>query len=318
MSEKSDIMYFVTLKEIVDRFKLEWINRPKNCSEIKISSNEVNRPGMQIAGFYDYFDANRIQILGMVEHKYLEHQSSNDRKGVFNQLFSKQIPLLVVTRDLEIFPEISETAKENSVAVCRTSLSTSEFMSALIAFLNTSLAPRITRHGVLVEVYGEGVLLLGESGVGKSEAAVELLKRGHRLVADDAVEIKKVSAISLVGSAPEIIRHFIEIRGIGIIDVKQLFGMGAVKDSEKIDLVLNLEPWVDGKHYDRLGLVNEYTNILGIEIPSLVVPVKPGRNLAIIVEVAAMNNRQKRMGYNAAEALNQRLIKGMGKSIYQE
>ena len=184
--------------------------------------------------------------------------------------------------------------------------------------LNTSLAPRITRHGVLVEVYGEGVLLLGESGVGKSEAAVELLKRGHRLVADDAVEIKKVSAISLVGSAPEIIRHFIEIRGIGIIDVKQLFGMGAVKDSEKIDLVLNLEPWVDGKHYDRLGLVNEYTNILGIEIPSLVVPVKPGRNLAIIVEVAAMNNRQKRMGYNAAEALNQRLIKGMGKSIYQE
>lgn len=310
--------YSVKLMEIIERFELECIHCPDNISEIDISSTEVNRPGMQIAGFYDYFDPDRIQVLGMVEHTYLEHQSSKDRKGIFRQLFMQKIPVLVVTRNLEIFPEISESAKENGVAVYRTALSTSEFMSALIAYLNTSLAPRITRHGVLVEVYGEGVLLLGESGVGKSEAAVELLKRGHRLVADDAVEIKKVSAISLVGTAPEIIRHFIEIRGIGIIDIKQLFGMGAVKDSEKIDLVLNLEPWVDGKHYDRLGLVNEYTNILGIEIPSLVVPVKPGRNLAIIVEIAAMNNRQKRMGYNAAEALNERLIEGMGKSMNQE
>ena len=312
MEEK---IYSVRLKDIIDRFRLECIYASEDIDKIYIESPEVNRPGMQIAGFYDYFDPKRIQILGMVEHTYLEHQDSAVRTKIFRELFANRLPILVVTRGLEIFDEMREAAEANNVAVYRTPLITSEFMSALIAYLNTSLAPRITRHGVLVEVYGEGVLLLGESGVGKSEAAVELLKRGHRLVADDAVEIKKVSAISLVGTAPEIIRHFIEIRGIGIIDVKQLFGMGAVKDTEKIDLVLNLEPWVDGKHYDRLGLENEYTSILGIEVPALVVPVKPGRNLAVIVEIAAMNNRQKRMGYNAAEALNERLIAGMEKSM---
>ena len=208
-------------------------------------------------------------------------------------------------------PEMIEIAEKYGVNILRTQISTSGFMSALIAFLNVELAPRITRHGVLVEVYGEGVLILGESGVGKSETAVELMKRGHRLVADDAVEIKRVSSKSLVGSSPEVIRHFIEMRGIGIVDVKKIFGMGAVKDTEKIDLVIHIEPWQKDKQYDRLGLTDNYTNILGIDVPSLTIPVRPGRNLAVIFEIAAMNNRQRRMGYNAAEALNNRLLNQM-------
>ena len=212
---------------------------------------------------------------------------------------------------MEVQPEMVEAAKKYNIPVLRTKETTSRFMSALISYLNVELGARITRHGVLVEVYGEGVLILGESGVGKSETAIELVKRGHRLVADDAVEIKKVSAISLVGTAPEIIRHFIELRGIGIIDVKKIFGMGAVKDSEKIDLIINIEQWDQTKKYDRLGLNTEFTEILDIKVPSITIPVKPGRNLAVIVEVAAMNNRQKRMGYNAAEELNLRLTKNM-------
>ncbi len=313
-----ELCFSVKLEEIIDRFRLERVYCGADVSEIRISCADLNRPGMQITGFYDYFDSGRIQILGMVEHTYLKNQTPKQREEKFDGLFSQKIPALVVTRGLDIFDEMYPIAEKYNVPILRTTLSTSSFMSALIAYLNTELAPRLTRHGVLVEVYGEGVLLLGESGVGKSEAAVELLKRGHRLVADDAVEIKKVSAISLIGSAPEIIRHFIEIRGIGIIDVKRLFGIGSVKDTEKIDLILNLEAWEDGKHYDRLGLTNEYTEILGIEIPSIVIPVKPGRNLAVIIEIAAMNNRQKRMGYNAAEALNKRLMEGLERSIEQE
>lgn len=309
-----DAKFSVTLEKITERFKLESICCEENINGVLIESAEVNRPGMQISGFYDYFDSSRLQVLGMVEHTYLEKQTPSVREEKFRALFSKKIPALVITRGLEVFAELCPLAEEYKIPVLRTDVSTSSFMSALIAFLNTELAPRVTLHGVLVEVYGEGVLLLGESGVGKSEAAVELVKRGHRLVADDAVEIKRVSAISLIGSAPEIIRHFIEIRGIGIIDVKQLFGIGSVKDTEKIDLILHLEAWVDGKHYDRLGLTSEYSEILDIEVPSIVVPVKPGRNLAVIIEIAAMNNRQKRMGYNAAEALNERLIAGMEKS----
>ncbi|OQB14531.1 MAG: HPr kinase/phosphorylase [Firmicutes bacterium ADurb.Bin193] len=309
-----EAVYSVKLEEIIERFKLECVFCGENISDVMVESADINRPAMQVTGFYDYFDARRIQILGMVEHTYLQNQESWQREEKFRALFSKRIPALVVTRGLEIFEEMYPIAKEYNIPILRTQLSTSAFMSALISYLNVALAPRITRHGVLVEVYGEGVLLLGESGVGKSEAAVELVKRGHRLVADDAVEIKRVSSISLVGSAPEIIRHFIEIRGIGIIDVKRIFGVGSVKDNEKIDLVLNLEAWVEGKHYDRLGLVEEKTEILGIEVPSIVIPVKPGRNLAVIIEIAAMNNRQKRMGYNAAEALSQRLMEGIDKT----
>jgi len=233
--------------------------------------------------------------------------TSEMRYNALRGLFEKRVSAVILTRNGNASPEMMKLAEEFDTPILRTSQITSNFTSSLNAFLNIELAPRITRHGVLVEVYGQGVLIMGESGVGKSEAAVELIKRGHRLVADDAVEIKKVSSISLVGYSPDIIRHFIEIRGIGIVDVKNIFGMGAVKESEKIDLIIHLETWESGKQYDRLGLVDEYTNILGLDIPSLTIPVRPGRNLAVIFEVAAMNNRQKKMGYNAAEELNRRL-----------
>ena len=298
--------FSVELGKIIKEFKLESVYVPDE--NVLIYTADVNRPGLQIAGFFDYFDSNRIQIFGMVESTYLADMSPKKRYESIKALFETHIPAVIVTRNATIHPEVLELAKIYQIPLMRTVSATSSFMSSLIAFLNVELAPRITRHGVLVEVYGEGVLILGESGVGKSETAVELMKRGHRLVADDAVEIKKVSSKSLVGSSPEIIRHFIEIRGIGIVDVKKIFGMGAVKDTEKINMVIHLENWQSGKQYDRLGLVDEYTNILGIDIPSLTIPVRPGRNLAIIFEVAAMNNRQRRMGYNAAEELNKRIL----------
>ena len=313
-----DKKYTIPLSDIVKEFNLETVCGGGDYDGIIINTPDINRPALQMAEFYDYFDEERIQVLGMVEHTYLLKKTADERRHIFGILFSKGIPALVFTRDMEVFPEAVSEAEKYNIPILRTSLSTSDFVSALIAHLKIVLAPRITRHGVLIEVYGEGVLLLGESGVGKSETAVELVKRGHRLVADDAVEIKKVSAISLVGASPERIRHFIELRGIGIIDVKQIFGIGAVKDSEKINMVINLEPWVDGKMYDRLGLVDEYTEILGIKVPSILIPVKPGRNLAIIVEIAAMNNRAKRMGYNAAEELNKRLMEEMQKNLGEQ
>lgn len=302
--------FTVKLSKIIKEFKLEEVYVPNENTLIE--TTDVNRPGLQIAGFFDYFDPRRIQILGMVETTYLSGMSSEERYKSIDNFFSKKIPVAIVTRGMEIFPEMMEVAKKYEINILRTSLGTSSFMSAIIAFLNVELAPRITRHGVLVEVYGEGVLILGESGIGKSEAAVELMKRGHRLVADDAVEIRRVSSKALVGSSPEIIRHFIEMRGIGIVDVKKIFGMGAVKDTEKIDLVIQLEVWQKGKQYDRLGLVDNYTEILGINVPSLTIPIRPGRNLAVIFEIAAMNNRQRRMGYNAAEELNNRLMENIG------
>jgi len=303
--------FTVKLSQLIKDFKLEELYVTPDNREIEIITPDVNRPSLQLAGFYDYFDSNRIQILGKVEYTYLTQFTPEERYNRLEMLFSHKIPALIITRGLEEIEGIGELSAKYGVPVMRTQYSTSRFMSAIIAWLNKELAPRITRHGVLVEVYGEGILILGESGVGKSEAAIELVKRGHRLVADDAVEIKKVSDISLVGSSPEIIRHFIELRGIGIIDVKEIFGIGAVKNTEKIDMVINLEAWVDGKQYDRLGLEEEYMDILGIKIPSLLIPVKPGRNLAVIVEIAAMNNRQKRNGYNAAEELNKRLMSSM-------
>ena len=248
-----------------------------------------------------------------METSYLETVSSEDRLKTLEKLFDRHSPVLIITRGLGVMPEILAAAKKCNMPVFRTHLTTSSFMAALIATLNVYLAPMISRHGVLVEVYGEGILLLGESGVGKSETAIELVKRGHRLVADDAVDIRKVSSKSLVGSSPKVIRHFVEIRGVGIVDIQKIFGMGAIKDTEKIDMILNIESWQDGKEYERLGGETEYTNILGIDVPSITVPVKPGRNLAVIVEVAAMNHRQKNMGYNAVEALNQRLAAEFGK-----
>ncbi len=313
MQEINNKTFNVKLSKIIDEFKLEEVYVPN--PDILIETADINRAGLQIAGFFDYFDPNRLQICGMVEHTYLSKFSSEDKKKKLEEFFGKSIPAFIVTREMEVFPEIIEVAEKHKINILRTQLSTSGFTSALIAFLNVELAPRITRHGVLVEVYGEGILILGESGVGKSETAVELMKRGHRLVADDAVEIKRVSSKALVGSAPEVIRHFIEMRGIGIVDVKKIFGMGAVKDTEKIDLVIHIEPWQKDKQYDRLGLTDNFTNILGIDVPSLTIPVRPGRNLAVIFEIAAMNNRQRRMGYNAAEALNNRLLNQMTEEI---
>jgi HPr kinase/phosphorylase len=305
--------FTVELSKIVEEFSLESIYMPENPEEIRISSIDVNRPGLQLGGFFDYFDNTRIQIIGLTEISFLKRFIKEKRRAAIDKLLSRRPPALVICRELEMFPEMIELAKTYQVPVLRTNEPTSSFMSGLISYLNVQLAPRITRHGVLVEVYGEGILLLGESGVGKSETAIELVKRGHRLIADDAVEIRRVSSKTLVGSSPENIRHFVELRGVGIINARRIFGMGAVKITEKVDMVINLEVWDSTKIYDRLGEDNERTKILGINVPSLTIPVKPGRNLAIIIEVAAMNNRQKKMGYNAAQELLQKL--GMADDI---
>ncbi|MBQ4145023.1 MAG: HPr(Ser) kinase/phosphatase [Clostridia bacterium] len=305
--------FTVDLDKVVQELKLDKLYYPDR--EIMVETADLNRPGLQITGFFDYFDPKRIQVFGMVENTYLATLTSEERYACLENLFRRQVTAVVLTRNGNASPEMMKLAEEYETPVLRSQHATSYLTSALNAYLNVELAPRITRHGVLVEVYGQGVLIMGDSGVGKSEAAVELIKRGHRLVADDAVEIKRVSAKSLVGFAPDIIKHFIEIRGIGIVDVKNIFGMGAVKDSEKIDLIIHLEAWEHGKQYDRLGLVDEYTNILGLDIPSLTIPVRPGRNLAVIFEVAAMNNRQKQHGYNAAAELNRRITEHMNASF---
>ncbi len=297
----------VSLRKVIDEFKLEIIYIHKNAEEIMIDETDVNRPGLQLMGFYEYFNPEQIQIIGKVEFAYLSSIDEKTRRERLQLLFAQRLPALIITRELPYFAEMLELAKEYEVPLLRSKESTSNFMSGLIAFLNLNLAPRVTRHGVLIEIYGEGVFITGESGVGKSETAIELVKRGHRLVADDAVEIRKVSNISLVGSSPDNIRHFLELRGIGIINASRLFGIGAVKMTEKLDLVVELEQWNPEKIYDRMGVDTEYVSLLGVKIPSLTIPVKPGRNLAVILEVAAMNNRQKKMGYNAAAELLNRL-----------
>ncbi len=306
--------FTVSLKRIIDEHNLSPIFLPAKAEEILIDSAEVNRPGLQMIGYYEFFDNKRIQIIGKSESAYLETLCAEDFELMISRLFESKPSALVVTRDLPIADRFKPYAERFSVPLLSCSLGTSEFMASLIAFLNLQLAPRITRHGVLVEVYGEGILLLGESGVGKSETAIELVKRGHRLIADDAVEIRKVSSKSLVGSAPDNIRHFIELRGIGIINASRIFGVGAVKLTEKIDLVVKLEQWNPDKAYDRMGLEEQKINILGLDVSSLTIPVKPGRNLAVIIEVAAMNNRQKKLGYNAAEDLLNRLGMGTGEA----
>ena len=307
--------YTIPLSKIEKEFGLERIVIPENYEEINVENREVNRPGLALTGFYEIFEKSRISLIGNAEHRYLLRLDGEDRKKKIRDYISAHPIAIIFTSDLPVFDELIEAAAEEGVPVLRTKEKTSAFMAAIIGSLNTHLAPRITRHGVLVEVYGEGLLLLGDSGVGKSETAIELVKRGHRLIADDAVEIKKVSAKTLVGSAPEIIRHYVELRGIGLIDVRRIFGMGAVKETEKIDLVINLENWIEGKMYDRLGLDEEKIDILGNEIPAITIPVKPGRNLAIILEIAAMNNRQKKMGYNTAEEFNKRLLEQIGGSF---
>ncbi len=299
--------FTISLEKIISEFSLEVLNMPEDPKGIKISTTEINRPGLHMAGYFEFFDAKRIQIIGKSEESFILRFTPEKAESRLREFFSHKPSAVIICRNLEVGDMYTSIAKEYGVPLLRTGESTSDFTSALIAFLNLNLAPRVTRHGVLVEVYGEGILLLGESGVGKSETAIELIKRGHRLIADDAVEIRRVSNKSLVGAAPDNIRHFIELRGIGIINASRIFGAGAVKLTEKIDLVINMEPWDINKTYDRMGLENQTTSILGLDIPSHTIPVKPGRNLAVIIEVAAMNSRQKKLGYNAAKDLLQKL-----------
>lgn len=302
----------VSLDRVIKELSLEQLVMPRSAETILITVARVNRPGLPLTGFYDYFEKERIEIIGKAEHLFLERESEEDRRRTLEVFFSHQPVAVVLSTGLDAPDPMVGMAEKYGVPLMRTQEKTSNFMAGLIAFLNMQLAPKITHHGVLVEVYGEGVLLLGDSGIGKSETAIELVKRGHRLIADDAVEIKRISPTSLVGQAPELIRHYVELRGIGIVDVRRLFGMGAVKEEEEISLIINMEPWQEGKMYDRLGIDEQKTEILGIEVPSIVIPVRPGRNLSIIIEVAAMNLRLKKLGHNTAQEFNRRLMESMG------
>lgn len=297
----------VKLHKIVEEFNLTVFVEGADYKKQKIVKSIINRPGLSLVGFYDFFDSDRVQMMGKMEYTYLKMMGRDDRLKCFRDLLSHPIPALVIARGLHPFPECIQAAKEFGRTILGSAQETGDIMSDMTTSLRSHLSPRITRHGVLVEVYGEGILLMGESGVGKSETAVELIKRGHRLIADDAVELKRVSANTLEGSAPELIRYYVEMRGIGVVDVRQLFGMSAVKDSQRVDLLINLEQWKQGMLYDRLGLEDTHTNILDVSLPSLTIPVKPGRNLAVIIEVAAMNNRHKKMGYNAAKEFTERI-----------
>ncbi|MBE6700724.1 MAG: HPr(Ser) kinase/phosphatase [Ruminococcaceae bacterium] len=299
---------FCTLEELIKEFNLTTVYMPEGGEKTHITLNEVNRPGLPLAGFLECFDPQRIQVLGTVETSYLESIPHEEALNKLDAFFEYKPVCVIFTHAEEVYEGTKEIAEKYGVPLLHTQQKTSPFMAALISSLSVKLAPMISRHGVFVEVYGEGILITGDSGIGKSEAAIELVKRGHRLVADDSVEIRRVSDKTLVGSAPEIIRHYIELRGIGIVDVRRIFGMGAVKNTEKIDLVINLEQWDKDKFYDRFGLETEYTDIMGIKVPSITIPVKPGRNLAVIIEIAAMNNRQKKMGYNTAVEFNKKLM----------
>ncbi len=298
--------FSVKLTKIIKEFNLETVWAPEDIDDIRIGTNEVNRPGLQLTGYFELFDPQRVQVLGKTEFSYLKTLGAKMYEAL-DEFLSKKPLVVVITWNLTIDRKFIELAKKYNVPLFRTSEMTSEFTAGLTQTLSVALASRITRHGVLVEVYGEGVLLYGDSGVGKSEVAMELIKRGHRLIADDAVEIRKVSNRSLVGTSPENIRHFMELRGVGIINARNLFGMGAVKKSAKLDMVINLEPWDNDKVYDRMGADDVFTKILDVDVPLYTIPVQPGRNVAVIVEVAAMNNRQKRMGNNAALELMERL-----------
>ena len=295
------------LKKLVDEVGFQIVNRASDYETKTITTEVVNRPGLQLTGFYEHFDSDRIQIIGIIEMTYLRGFNTQIRRKKFDELFDSGIPVLIIAHEVEILPECLESAKEHDTTLLKSKRETSDLIVAMITRLKDGLAPRITRHGVLVEVHGEGMLILGDSGIGKSETAVELIKRGHRLVADDAVNIKKVNATTLIGSAPELIRYYIELRGVGVVDVRQIFGSGSVKLGEKIDIVVNLETWKDGASYDRIGAEMHYTEILGVKVPCITVPITPGRNLAVILEVAAMNNRQKRLGYNAAKNFSERI-----------
>ena len=308
--------YSVPLATLVSEFGLQIAHESTDYSTIRLTVEDVARPGLQLAGFFDHFEPMRLQIMGNVEMTYLNKLTSEERARILDRLFSYHFPAMLIARNIEPTAELLAMAVKHNTTVLRSAEPTSTLISAIITYLNSALAPRITRHGVLMEIYGEGILLVGDSGIGKSEAAIELLKRGHRLIADDAVEIKKVGNNALIGTAPELIRNYIELRGIGIINVAKLFGIGAIKLDNQINLVVKIVPWNTQEVYDRLGLEDQFTDILGVKIPMITIPITPGRNLAVILEVAAMNNRQRRMGYNPAleftEQINRHFDENMG------
>ncbi|MCR5652345.1 MAG: HPr(Ser) kinase/phosphatase [Ruminococcus sp.] len=295
--------YSVSIKKIIDELSLEPIYMPSDADKLFIKNSSVSRPGLQLSGYFDFFDNTRTLIFGHSELSFLARFGTEQQFHVYNSLFEFGPPAVIIARSYEVPDPMLRAAEKHKIPILVSDDITSAVVASLVTCLNSELAPRITRHGVLVEVYGEGCLIIGDSGVGKSETAIELIKRGHRLIADDAVEIRKINSRTLIGQSPQNIRHFVELRGVGIINARNLFGMGAIKLTEKIDMVINLEIWEKSKAYDRMGLENEYLEILGIDIPIMTIPVKPGRNLSNIIEVAAMNNRQKKMGYNAAQDL---------------
>ena len=311
-------MASVSLSKIIERFKLENLTPELDISEVKIVQPDINRPALQLAGYFEHYEATRLQIIGFVEYTYMDSMDDDRKEEIYNKLLSCPIPVIIFCRDLQPDPLFLKIALEKKIPLLMSKQATSAFTAEIIRWLNVELAPRISIHGVLVDVYGEGVLIMGESGIGKSEAALELIKRGHRLVSDDVVEIRRVSDVTLVGSAPDITRHFIELRGIGIIDVKTLFGVESVKDTQSIDLVIKLEEWNKDKEYDRLGMEEEYTEFLGNRVVCHSLPIRPGRNLAVIVESAAVNHRQKKMGYNAAQELYRRVQENMSKKRKEE
>lgn len=307
--------YSVPLKTLVDEFKLDIAFRSTDYESIRITVEDVARPGLQLAGFFDHYEPMRLQVMGNVEMSYVAKMEPSGRSAIYDRLFSYKFPAMLIARGITPHEEMLAMAQKHNITILRSPHPTSTVVSSIITYLKGALAPRVTRHGVLVEVYGEGILLIGDSGIGKSEAAIELLKRGHRLIADDAVEIRKVSNSVLVGTAPELIRNYIELRGIGIINVAKLYGMGAIKLNNQIDLVVNIVHWNTQEAYNRLGLEDQYTEILNVQIPMYTIPITPGRNLAVILEVAAMNNRQKKMGYNAALEFTEQINRHFDESL---
>ena len=299
--------YSVKLDVVAKAFNLNVVRASSDFDVVKIMVEEVSRPGLPMTGFFDHFEPMRLQVIGNVESDYINTLSKERRLEMYDKLFAYKIPALIFARNIEPGEECLAMAEKHDVSILTCVESTTYLVTSMITYLKNALAPQISRHGVLVEVYGEGILLMGESGIGKSEAAAELLKRGHRLISDDAVEIRRIADNTLIGKAPELIRDYIEIRGIGVINVAKLFGMAAVKESTAINMVVNIVPWSDAEIYDRLGLEEQYMDLLGVKIPAITIPVKPGRNLAIILEIAAMNNRQKRFGYNSAQEFTEQI-----------
>ena len=311
-------MASVSLKDIIDKMKLQNLTPELDLTRVKVTQPDINRPALQMAGYFEHFEATRLQIIGFVEYTYMQGLSEERKREIYNRLLSFEVPVIVFCRELQPDDMFLEIAVEHKVPLLMTKKATSAFTAEIIRWLNVKLAPCISVHGVLVDVYGEGVLITGESGIGKSEAALELIRRGHRLVTDDVVEIRKVSDDTLIGSAPDITKHFIELRGIGIVDVKTLYGVSSVKDTQSIDLVIRLEDWDKDKEYDRLGLEEEYTEYLGNKVVCHNIPIRPGRNLAIICESAAVNHRQKKMGYNAAQDLYTRVQNSLARRREEE